>query len=173
MPPMKLLLNILACFVLLLTACSYRPFIKKKDKVLFARVYRDYSLTSYGADSVKLAKPLQILLGVYFIEYELSSSHLIIRKRDLGDTVAKTVLLTQTLSKADSRLVSHRLANIHPAELARRAQDNQHDDGLQLNITLTKADSITTFNWDGRNESDLTELLNIVNNLSTEKYKLK
>ena len=163
----------LSCIILVFTACSARAFLtgKAKDEVIFVREYRDYGWRYYGSDSVKLAKPLQILLGVYLVEYKLNASSLLIRKRTHGSSGAQAVLFTQVLGKVDSRLASQRLAATQPAQLVQRCQAHPQDDGFHLNVTLTKGGSSTSFRWNGSYEADLVDLLALVNKLAPEKYK--
>ena len=170
---MRILSSILICLILLCSACSYRPAPENKNKITFVRFYTDYGQITYSRDSVKLPRPLPILIGMYFIEYELRPSSIIMRKRELGDNGAQTVLLTQTLSKTDSRLVARHLATAQPAQLAQRCAKGGYmiDDGFYLDITLLQAGRSTEFRRYGHNEPMLFDLLAVANKLAPQKYQ--
>ncbi len=141
-----------------------------RDKVVFVREYREYGWRYYGADSVKLSKPLHILLGNYLVDYELDASKIVIHKRVYGRNEVQKVIFTQALSKADGLLVTHYLSASQPAQIAQRCEEHPRDDGFHLAVTLVKAGRSTKFDWSGSHEPNLLDLLSVVNKLAPQKY---
>jgi hypothetical protein len=171
MHAIKILHNVLICAALLLIAWSTQAFMPSRDKVVFVREYREYGWRYYGADSVKLVRPLQVLTGLYKIYYEIDASKIIIRKRAYGRNEVQKILVNQVFSKADSRLVTQYLSASQPAQIAQRCEEHPRDDGFHLDVTLVKAGKSTKFDWSGSHEPILLDLLTIVNKLAPQKYK--
>lgn len=147
---------------------AYNP---SKEEVIFIREYRDYGWKEYGADSVKLPRPIQTLLGFYLVEYRLNATRLTISKLPTTPTVVPSILFTITLNRAQQQAMQQAMHTTVPALIQQQCNAAMVDDGFHLDVTLIKAGANKSFRWNGNYVRELFEFLDIINEVSSEKYK--
>lgn len=144
-----------------------------KEEIVFIRKYREYGWKEYGADGVRFPHPIQTLVDFYLVEYRLDATHLTLTKMSASRPPVRTVLLTVSLNRVQRRAAQKGLRTANPSLIQQQCNSNTViiDDGFHLNVTLTKSDTSQSFSWDGNYVRELVEFLDVINEVSPEKYR--
>ena len=163
---------VISLIFLLFVGCVY-AHQTAKEEIVFIREYREYGWKEYGADAVKLPRPIQTLVDFYLVEYRLDANHLTIAKLSASHPPVRTALFTALLSRAQRRATQKmlRTADLETIQQQCNANTITVDDGFHLDIMLTKPSDSKSFRWDGNYVSELVAFVDMVNNVSPRKYK--
>ncbi|GAB2859748.1 hypothetical protein GCM10027044_20020 [Hymenobacter ruber] len=85
----------------------------------------------------------------------------------------RTELFNTSLSRTQRQTKERILSTANPNVIQQQCSSNTAtvDDGFHLDVTITKPNISKSFRWNGNYVNELAALLDVINEVSPEKYK--
>ncbi|GAB3835221.1 hypothetical protein GCM10028821_31270 [Hymenobacter jeollabukensis] len=147
---------------------SWSTAYQNTEEIRFALYHREYGDRVLNQGPGKPPRIIPYIKDGYPIVYVLSKIELSIYK--IAEK-QKYIIYTKKLNEKQAKEFKEYFAKTDVTSLAGSSIAASVDDGFQVDVTVSKANNITTFRWSNVYIKPLVELLDIANVLSPNEFR--